>query len=113
MKAAFARATATWRTFQSLTLQPGVEYQWNKGSGGRINGEPAYRILQPIFQPNGSNQMDEYPPGIRSILNSDYSAPAAIPTLLTKISVNHNVDVRLSYAYGFSLQRYKNFIFIP
>ncbi|MDR1055552.1 MAG: TonB-dependent receptor [Prevotellaceae bacterium] len=102
MKSAFARATATWKALPSLTLQPGVEYQWSKASGDRVNGEPSIEDISAYISAEWlPADWLSIRPGVRSILNSDYDAPIAIPTLLTKFAINHNMDLRLSYAYGF------------
>jgi Outer membrane receptor for ferrienterochelin and colicins len=102
IRTAFLRTTATWKVNNKLTLQPGLEYQWNKGSGERINGEPSITDIAAYISAEWSAlKWLSVRPGLRSIVNSDYNAPAAIPTLMFKFSTGENVDIRLSYASGF------------
>ena len=102
VKSAFARATATWAITTKLTLQPGVEYKWDKVAGGRIHGEPEISDLAAYVSAEWRPaSWVNLRPGVRSILNSGYDAPFAIPTMLTKFTLRHNMDLRLSYAYGF------------
>ena len=44
-KAWIARATATWNIGPKISLQPGLEYQWTEGKGGRIDGTPTISDL--------------------------------------------------------------------
>ncbi len=37
-KAWIARATVAWNIAPEFSVQPGVEYQWTQGEGGRIDG---------------------------------------------------------------------------
>lgn len=102
MKTAFVRASATWRAATKLTVQPGVEYQWTKGSGDRIDGTPSITDLAVYLSAEWTaTRWLNIRPGVRSIVNSDYDAPVAIPSLLTKFSLAEDVDLRLSYGYGF------------
>lgn len=102
MQSFFARTTATWQALPTLTFQPGIEYLWSKGSGDRIHGEPSLDDLAVYLSAEWRPlRWLNVRPGIRSILNSGYNAPPVIPTLLTKFSLADQVDLRLSYAYGF------------
>lgn len=98
----FGRATATWNLSTKLSLQPGLEYQWNQGSGDRIKGEPSIADFAAFLSAEW-NPTDwvNLRPGVRAIISSDYDAPLAIPSLVTKFSLNHQMDLRVSYAYGF------------
>ena len=102
MKTFFVRGTATWQVTPKLALQPGVEYQWYEGSGDRIKGKPSIADLALYVSAEWKPlEWLSVRPGVRSIVNSDYDAPIAIPTLLTRFSLAEDVDLRLSYAYGF------------
>jgi len=102
MRSAFARVTATWSIDPKLTIQPGVDYKQDIASGDRIHGEPQITDVagyisaewRPVAWAN-------IRPGLRSIFNSDYHAPAAIPALLAKFSLGNDLDLRLSFARGF------------
>ena len=39
-KAWIAGATVAWNIAPEFSVQPGVEYQWTQGEGGRIDGTP-------------------------------------------------------------------------
>lgn len=101
-KSAFVRATATWKTNAELSFQPGIEYNWDKGQGQRIAGQNTINslafFLSAEWKPLSFMSLR---PGVRTILDSDFDAPFAIPSINTKFTVNQNVDLRFSYAYGF------------
>ena len=101
-KSAFVRATATWKTNSVLSFQPGVEYNWDRGSGERIDGKHSISTLSLFL----SAEWRPYSfvnlrPGVRFLLNSDFDAPFAIPSINTKFNVNSDIDLRFSYAFGF------------
>lgn len=101
-KTAFARATATWKTNSVLTFQPGIEYNWDKGSGERIVGDRIISTLALFL----SAEWKPYSfvslrPGVRFLLNSEFDAPFAIPSINTKFNINSDVDLRMSYSFGF------------
>lgn len=99
----------TWRsTFQykwneKLSLQPGIDFNYETGSGGRIKtgtqtmGDYAV-FLSAEWKVNAWLQVR---PGLRSVYNSVYAAPPVIPSINTKIKLNENQDLRLSYGRGF------------
>ncbi len=98
----FFRTTASWRLSDKLSLQPGIEYQWDEASGDRIQGRPDISDFS-FFLSAEYNPFEwmSLRPGVRSVVNSVYDAPPLIPALNTKFGLNHNMDLRLSYAYGF------------
>lgn len=102
MSSWFARATASWKLNSILSFQPGIEFKETSGSGDRINGDPSITdlalFLSAEWQPL---EWLNIRPGVRTIPVSDYKAPVAIPSLLTKFSLNGDMDLRVSYAYGF------------
>lgn len=101
-RAWIARGTVAWNVSQKFSLQPGLEYQWNRGEGGRIEGSPVVSDLAFFLSAEWKPwEWMSLRPGVRTFLMSDYDAPVAVPSVLTKFSLNPHVDVRLSYAYGF------------
>lgn len=101
-QAAFVRATAAWMTTPTISLQPGIEYSWDKGSGGRIDGERTISTFATFLSAEWKPlQWLSLRPGVRAILSADYDAPFAIPSISSKASIGDHMDVRLSYARGF------------
>lgn len=101
-KAWIARSTVSWNLSPRLSLQPGIEYQRNQGDGGRIEGRPVVSELAAFLSAEWKpTDRLSIRPGVRMFIIADYDAPVAIPSLLTKLSLNHRMDIRLSYAYGF------------
>ena len=100
--AQFLSATAAWTIAPTLSLQPGIEYNHDQGSGGRINGEPAVSTLAAFLSAEWKPlSWLNLRPGMRSIVWSDYKAPWIIPSFLTRINLCSTMDLRFSYAYGF------------
>lgn len=97
------RTVATYKVNKTISLQPGVDINLDRGEGERMK--------------NGSNAVDDYAffataeitptdkinikPGVRFIKNSVYNAPAALPSINTKFKLTKNLDLRASYAQGF------------
>ncbi|MBB2151758.1 TonB-dependent receptor [Pedobacter gandavensis] len=98
----FFRSTVQYKVSPEFTLQPGIEFNRNAGKGGRISGSPVINdysfFLSSQWQINEAIQLK---PGFRLTKNSGYSAPPIIPSLHTKIKLNEDFDLRLSYARGF------------
>ena len=97
-----ARVTATWNISPKLSLQPGLEYQRTEGSGDRVAGtnsvEDLAFFLSAEYKPTNWLSLR---PGVRTFLSTSYDAPFAVPSVLTKFNLNPEMDLRLSYAYGF------------
>jgi len=101
-QSAFVRATAAWVATSELSLQPGIEYNWDEGSGGRIAGTPSIATFAAFLSAEWKPlEWFSLRPGVRTIVAADYDAPFAIPSVGTKFSLNHDMDLRLSYARGF------------
>jgi outer membrane receptor for ferrienterochelin and colicins len=85
-----------------LSLQPGIDINYEKASGARIVGTPAISdyafFLSAEYKP--SNKIN-IRPGFRVISNSKFKAPPIVPSINTKFVVSKNVDFRLSYGFGF------------
>ena len=97
-----ARLTATWNIAPKISLQPGLEYLRTQGMGGRISGEPVIAdlafFLSAEYKPLKWMSLR---PGVRTFITADYDTPAAVPSFLTKFNLTPEMDLRLSYAYGF------------
>lgn len=96
------RATLRYSLSESISLQPGLDIQNNRGSGERISGAPsisdyAFFLSSEIRLPIGLNLR----PGFRFIKNSIYEAPPVIPSLNAKIRLGNSFDLRAAYARGF------------
>jgi outer membrane receptor for ferrienterochelin and colicins len=98
----FLRNTMLWTISPTVSLQPGVEYRNDQASGQRIEGEPAISDYS-VFASSEIRLFGwlDVRPGLRFSKNSTYDAPPVIPSLNTKISLNQDLDLRLSYARGF------------
>lgn len=98
---ALFRSTAQYLLSPAVSFQPGVEISMDEAGGARIKGKPgindyAFFIsseLKPV-------SWITFRPGVRLIHNSVYDAPV-IPSLNTRISLDKQLDLRLSYASGF------------
>lgn len=98
----FARGTLQYKSSAQLFFQTGVEYNWDKGSGARIEGSPVIKtyaaFLSAEYTPFSWLNLR---PGVRVLTNSAYDAPPIIPSLNTKIKINEFLDLRSAYARGF------------
>ncbi len=85
-----------------LSLQPGIEINHEKVSGERIVGTPSINdyalFISTEYKPTSKINIR---PGVRFENNSLYKAPPIIPSINTKFAINKNVDLRISYGYGF------------
>lgn len=98
----FGRWMAAWNTASNLKIQSGVEIQSDKGKGDRMEG--THEITNGAFFVSAEYNPTAWltiRPGIRSSLNSAYDAPAVVPALNLKASINKDLDWRVSYARGF------------
>jgi outer membrane receptor for ferrienterochelin and colicins len=98
-----ARALANYKVSATVSIQPGIDINLDRGEGERLKA--------------GTNAVDDYAffmtaeispsakinlrPGFRIINNSVYNAPPIIPSLNTKFALSKNLDLRLAYARGF------------
>jgi outer membrane receptor for ferrienterochelin and colicins len=97
------RTTGTWKIRPLLHLQPGLDFNTESGSGGRIR-DGIQRISDLAFFL--SAEWKALPglsvrPGVRAMYNSVYAAPPLIPSLNARLDVNDRTDVRLAYGRGF------------
>ena len=97
------RGTFQYRINNKLTLQPGVDLNYETGEGGRIK-----EGVHPIGDYAGfvSAEWSVTPsvqlrPGLRMTHNTAYNAPPVMPSMNTKIKITDRQDLRVSYGRGF------------
>ena len=97
-----ARLTATWNLHPKISLQPGLEYQNTTGYGNRVKGKNHISDLA-FFLSAEYKPLDwlSFRPGVRTFLYANYKNPIAVPSILSKVNLTPDMDLRLSYAYGF------------
>ena len=97
------RTTGTWKLHSGLSLQPGVEFNTESGSGGRIRegvqGITDYAAFLSAEWIVANRLFIR--PGIRTMYNTVYTAPSLIPSFNAKIDLNEKSDIRLAYGRGF------------
>jgi outer membrane receptor for ferrienterochelin and colicins len=97
------RATAHYKINDQLSLQPGVDFNHESGSGGRVKtGTQA--IGDYAFFVSGEWKVTNallVRPGIRMVRNTIYDAPPFTPSLNVKLKINTRQDLRISYGRGF------------
>lgn len=87
---------------EKIIVQPGIDINWEKAGGQRIEGNPSitdYGLF--ISSEISATSKINFRPGIRFIKNSVYDAPPVIPSINTRIKLGGSLDLRLAYAYGF------------
>lgn len=97
------RGTVQYKLNTKFTLQPGADLNYESGSGGRIK-EGTQSIGDYAFFISGEwkiNKFLQVRPGVRMVYNTIYQAPPFIPSINTKVILNDQHDVRLSYGRGF------------
>ncbi|HEX8607006.1 MAG TPA: TonB-dependent receptor, partial [Pedobacter sp.] len=109
----FFRGTALYKMSSAVSLQPGVEFNNNSGSGGRIVGSPqindyAFFLSSQIDLGNGV----QLRPGLRFVRNSVYDAPPIIPSLNAKVKLTDQIDFRVAYARGYRAPILRELYFI-
>lgn len=96
------RGISTNKISSKVSIQSGVDVNFNKGSGERIDrargiGDyAAFASLEAILTDKISIR-----PGVRFTYNTAYSAPPVIPSLNAKFSLTDKLDIRAAYGYGF------------
>lgn len=96
------RNTLSYDISNKVSLQPGVDINYEKASGERINGSPSITdyafFISAELKPSDKINVR---PGLRVIKNSVYDAPPVISSVNTKLRLSKTLDLRLAYAYGF------------
>jgi outer membrane receptor for ferrienterochelin and colicins len=90
------RATAQYRLSPAVSLQPGVDLNFDKASGARISGSPSISDYALFVSGELIFGAFNLRPGLRFIQNSVYDAPPVVPSLNAKIALNRRTDLRLS-----------------
>lgn len=97
------RTTLQYRINNYIQVQPGVEINYESGSGGRLaKGTHAIHdyaaFLSAEVKPFSFLTIR---PGFRFVKNSVYQAPPVLPSINTKFQFSERHDFRLSYGRGF------------
>ncbi|MEO6313325.1 MAG: TonB-dependent receptor [Chitinophagaceae bacterium] len=96
------RNTLFYQFSEKISLQPGIDINYEKASGARISGSPSiadYALF--VSAEIAATDKIKIRPGVRFIKNSVYDAPPAIPSINTKFTLGKTLDFRAAYAYGF------------
>lgn len=101
-KSTSARVTAFYKLSDLVSLQPGLEANFDRSSGQRIKGNPSIEDYA-FFLSSELRFADGLVirPGLRFIKNSVYDAPPVIPSINTMISLSEEMELRAGYARGF------------
>lgn len=99
----FFRSTLQWYVSPWLSVQPGVDIKYDETTGERILDQKQSITDYSVFASAEIKPVNwlNIKPGMRFSKNSVYDAPPLIPSINTKIALNKQWDVRLSYARGF------------
>lgn len=96
------RTTVPWQLSSMVSLQPGIDINFEKAGGQRIVGRPSITdyaaFISAEIKPNAFLNIR---PGLRFIKNSVYNAPPVIPSVNAKIQLSKQLDIKFAYAYGF------------
>ncbi|MFZ5971499.1 MAG: TonB-dependent receptor plug domain-containing protein [Bacteroidota bacterium] len=98
-----ARTTWQLKVHKKFSLQPGFDINRENGEGGRIQ-EGVQSIGDYAVFVSGEWKVTEWlqlRPGLRTIYNSIYQAPPAVPSLNAKLTLHPCHDLRASYGRGF------------
>ncbi|GAA4443868.1 hypothetical protein GCM10023091_33160 [Ravibacter arvi] len=102
-KSVFGRAIVNYKLSASVHMTGGLEYNFNKAAGERIQATPEIHDYAVFLAPEIRlvNDKINLIPGVRLIHNSIYNAPPAVPSLNAKWKLSGNLDLRIAYAKGF------------
>lgn len=97
------RSTLQYKWNEKFSLQPGIDFNYETGSGGRIKTGTQTMGDYAVFLSAewNVNKWLQVRPGLRSVYNSVYASPPVIPSVNTKIKLSEKQDLRLSYGRGF------------
>ncbi|GIV38113.1 MAG: TonB-dependent receptor [Cyclobacteriaceae bacterium] len=97
------RPTGTWKKSTALSLQPGMEVNYEAGSGGRIK-EGVQSIADFALFLSAEWKAGRalwIRPAVRTMYNTVYSSPPIVPSVNIKAEINEKSDVRFAYGRGF------------
>lgn len=107
------RNTFGYQASAKVSLQAGIDINSENASGERIAGDKTITdyalFISSEIKPTAAINIR---PGLRFIKNSVYNAPPVIPSLNTKFRLNKELDLRLSYGYGFRAPALRELYFI-
>ncbi|HMI78455.1 MAG TPA: TonB-dependent receptor [Ferruginibacter sp.] len=96
------RNTFSYQVSEKVSLQPGIDINSESASGERISGNKTITdfalFVSSEIKPTTAISIR---PGLRFIKNSVYDAPPVVPSLNSKFKLSKELDLRLSYGYGF------------
>ncbi|MBL7863695.1 MAG: TonB-dependent receptor [Cyclobacteriaceae bacterium] len=96
------RGVSVFKWSDKVSLQSGIDFTFNQGSGDRIDGSKSINdyavFVSAEYSPWSALSIR---PGLRFIKNTQYDAPPAVPSLNAKYSITPSVEWRFSYARGF------------
>lgn len=97
------RSTLQYKMNGKFSLQPGIDFNYESGTGGRIKEGTQAIGDYAVFLSGEWNITSaiQIRPGLRTVYNTVYEAPPVIPSLNTKFQLNRKQDIRLSYGRGF------------
>lgn len=97
------RGTVQYRINSKLTLQPGLDLNYETGEGGRIKQgvHPIGDYAAFISAEWSITSRIQLRPGLRTTHNTAYNAPPVMPSINTKVKLTDRQDLRFSYGRGF------------
>lgn len=107
------RSSVLYVLNKKLSIQPGVEVNYDKAKGQRIEGEPEITNIAGFI--TGEYRPFErlnFRPGLRFNYNSLYASPPVIPSLNTLYHIDKNWSIRASYAEGFRTPALRELYFV-
>jgi outer membrane receptor for ferrienterochelin and colicins len=107
------RNTFNYQAASKVSLQAGVDINSESATGQRISGNNTITdyalFISSEIKPTAAINIR---PGLRFIKNSVYDAPPVTPSLNTKFRLNKELDLRLSYGYGFRAPALRELYFL-
>jgi len=107
------RNTYNYQASGKVSLQAGIDINSEKASGQRISGNNTITdyalFISSEIKPTAAINIR---PGLRFMKNSVYDAPPVIPSLNTKFRLSKELDLRLSYGYGFRAPALRELYFL-
>jgi outer membrane receptor for ferrienterochelin and colicins len=107
------RNTFNYQATSKVSLQAGVDINSENATGQRISGNNTITdyalFVSSEIKPTTAINIR---PGLRFMKNSVYDAPPVTPSLNTKLRLNKELDLRLSYGYGFRAPALRELYFL-
>jgi outer membrane receptor for ferrienterochelin and colicins len=107
------RNTFNYQAASKVSLEAGVDINSENATGQRISGNNTITdyalFISSEIKPTAAISIR---PGLRFMKNSVYDAPPVTPSLNTKFRLNKELDLRLSYGYGFRAPALRELYFL-